>query len=230
MTSADGKVPTVVIAEDDPVIADEVRRVLEDLGLLVVAVVANGEGAVQEAVRWRPDLLVMDIGLEGHLDGIEAAHRLAASTPAPIVYLTGHADADTIRRAAGVSAAGYVLKPFTAAQLRAVVTLALSVGPSRPDVMGAQARDILSDIVDSLRRHGYATEKAHGWERRAVAAGLSRRELDVARGLVTGQRVATMAESLGLSEHTVRNHLKAVFRKVGVRSQADMVRWASIEH
>lgn len=116
----------ILIVEDDPTVADLIGRFLKLAGYQVAGSVGSGEQALIEAARLPPDLALMDIGLSGELDGVETAERLHARFDIPVVFLTGLADDDTIRRSREARAFGYLLKPFRQEDLKTSIDLALS--------------------------------------------------------------------------------------------------------
>jgi two-component system sensor histidine kinase UhpB len=119
----------ILVVEDDPAVADLIARYLKRSGYSVAACVATGEDALTEAARARPDLVLMDIGLQGELDGVQTAGRLRARFDVPVVFLTGLADDETLKRSQGAQAFGYLLKPFRPEDLKASIDLALNKHP-----------------------------------------------------------------------------------------------------
>jgi PAS domain S-box-containing protein len=115
----------VLIAEDESLIAEELQDRLNRMGLTVAAVVASGEDAIARARELLPDLVLMDIRLKGHLDGIEAAACLREQFNIPVIYLTAHSDDATINRAKRTGPVGYLLKPFAERELSVTIELAL---------------------------------------------------------------------------------------------------------
>src|SRR5580693_6352432 len=95
----DGLADRILIVEDERITAEDLEEVLKDLGYQVSAVVSSGEEAIREAERNRPDLVLMDIRIKGEMDGTEAARLLRERFDVPVVYLTAHADRDTLDRA-----------------------------------------------------------------------------------------------------------------------------------
>jgi two-component system sensor histidine kinase UhpB len=119
----------ILVVEDDPAVADLIARYLKKSGYDVAACVGTGEDALTEAARATPDLALMDIGLRGAIDGVQTAAELRARFNVPVVFLTGLADDETLKRSQGAQAFGYVLKPFRPEDLRASIDLALSKHP-----------------------------------------------------------------------------------------------------
>ena len=92
----DGK--KILLVEDESTVALDIQHILESSGYQVPFVTSNGEAAVKEAVKIRPDLVLMDITLKGTMDGIEAASKIIILN-IPVVYLTAHSDNLTLKRA-----------------------------------------------------------------------------------------------------------------------------------
>lgn len=101
----------VLVAEDETIIRMDLCALIERAGHEVVGEARDGSEAVGLAERVRPDLVVMDVKMP-HLDGIEAARRILATRPVPIVMLTAYASQDLVDRAAEVGVFGYLVKPF----------------------------------------------------------------------------------------------------------------------
>lgn len=117
--------PEILVVEDEGIVAMDIEERLENMGYSVCGVVASGEEAVQKAKSSTPDLVLMDIMLEGQMDGIEAASQIRSSLDVPVVYLTAHADEGTLERVKVTEPYGYVLKPFKELELRTVIEIAL---------------------------------------------------------------------------------------------------------
>ena len=95
------------------------------LGYGVAAHGGTGEEAIQLAAELRPDLVLMDIGLPGEMNGVDAADEIRTRFDIPVVYLTAHSDEDTLARAKLTGPFGYVLKPFETRDLRSTLEMAL---------------------------------------------------------------------------------------------------------
>jgi diguanylate cyclase (GGDEF)-like protein/PAS domain S-box-containing protein len=115
----------ILVVEDERTSALLVRRDLERLGYQALAVATSGVEAVRLARETRPDLILMDIGLEGDWDGIETARRICVERTVPVVYLTAAGDRETIERAKGEGTFGYLIKPFSLAGLHSTIEMAL---------------------------------------------------------------------------------------------------------
>jgi len=115
----------ILIVEDERIVAEDLKRCLEKLGYTVPGVVSFGEEAIREAEGKRPDLVLMDIMLNGDLDGIEAAEQIRTRLNIPIIYLTAYADKNTLERAKATEPFGYILKPFEERELHIVIEMSL---------------------------------------------------------------------------------------------------------
>jgi diguanylate cyclase (GGDEF)-like protein/PAS domain S-box-containing protein len=117
--------PRVLVVEDERIVALHLRQQLARLGYDVVALAASGERALNEIERLRPDIVLMDINIEGEIDGIETASRIPAELHTPVVYLTAYSEEATLARARATKPYGYLLKPFTERELHATIQMVL---------------------------------------------------------------------------------------------------------
>lgn len=115
----------ILVVEDERIVARDIEKRLKKLGYRVVASVASGEEALDQARLTRPDLVLMDIQLKGQLDGIQTAERIYADFEIPVVFLTAYADEETLQRAKVTEPFGYIVKPFDERDLHAAIEVAL---------------------------------------------------------------------------------------------------------
>ncbi len=154
----------LMLVEDERVIAFDLKNQLQSFGYRVGAVLASGEQAVRRVAEVAPDLVLMDIHLEGPLDGIEAALQIQARHRVPVVFLTAYAEDDTLRRALDCRPFGYLVKPCEARELHATIQMALArraveISVERSEQLFKQALDAASLGVlewrgDSMDLHG----------------------------------------------------------------------------
>ena len=114
----------VLLVEDDILIAWTISSTLKQLGCTVVDYADNADQAVERAIAVQPDVILMDIGLAGARDGIDAAGEIRTQTGKSVIYLTGHADVATLKRAAETAPLSFVFKPFDEATLGAALNQA----------------------------------------------------------------------------------------------------------
>jgi len=115
---------TIFIVEDEALVALDLRSRLEALGYSVAGTASSGREAVMKIAETRPDLVIMDIVLQGEMDGIEVAERIR-DLKVPVVFLTAYSDPETIGRARRAGAYGYLLKPYDDNSLNVTVKTAL---------------------------------------------------------------------------------------------------------
>jgi PAS domain S-box-containing protein len=117
---------TVLIVEDEAIIAADLAGKLEKLGYEIVGTEAKGEEAVESVFRLKPDVVLMDILLKGEMDGIEAAEAIQYRINAPaVIYMTSYSDDATLERAKLTQPYGYILKPFEERALSATIKMAI---------------------------------------------------------------------------------------------------------
>lgn len=115
----------ILIIEDEMVISMELTATLKRLGYEISGQAISGEEAVIKAGDLRPDLILMDIRLQGDMDGIEAAEIIRSRYDIPVVFLTAHSDEATLKRAIEIQPSGYLIKPFRDRELYSTIELGL---------------------------------------------------------------------------------------------------------
>jgi AmiR/NasT family two-component response regulator len=142
----------ILIVEDEPIISNDIKASLAKLGYEVCGWVASGASAVKSAEDLRPDLILMDIILQGDMNGIEAANIINKRFNIPIIYMTGNADMETIQSARDTNPYGYVLKPVNSMNLFSVIDTALRRHNLEKDLRDSEEkfRIISENIIDGL--------------------------------------------------------------------------------
>ncbi|MDP8979125.1 MAG: sigma 54-interacting transcriptional regulator [Acidobacteriota bacterium] len=150
----------IMIVEDERITAEDIHDILTHLGYTVTAMVSTGAGAIFEAERSRPDLVMMDIRIQGDMDGIQAAREIRDRFDIPVVYLTAHADRETLDRAKLAEPLGYLIKPFQESELLASIEMALH--KQKADRLSKQKDEILSATIQSIGEAMIATDMDGG--------------------------------------------------------------------
>jgi PAS domain S-box-containing protein len=119
------KQASILVVEDERIVAFDLKQQLEALGYRVAAVVPSGELAVEKAAELKPDLVLMDIHLEGAMDGVEAAEQIHACLRIPVIFLTAYAEDETLSRAQVSLPFGYLVKPCEVREVHATIQMAL---------------------------------------------------------------------------------------------------------
>ncbi|MEN6609558.1 MAG: response regulator [Methanoregulaceae archaeon] len=118
--------PTLLVVEDELVVAEDLRMTLSGMGYNVPGVAGDSDEAIALAGEIRPDIVLMDIVLEGsELDGIGTAEKIRAMYGIPAIFITAYSDNATIDRAKHVGPFGYILKPFNIREVRSAIEIAL---------------------------------------------------------------------------------------------------------
>jgi DNA-binding NarL/FixJ family response regulator len=222
-----------MIVEDEVIVAEDLKRNLHACGYDVSGCAVNGQEAVEMALRTMPDLILMDVFLDGDCDGITAARSITQAIDASIIFVSGHSTDSLIDAAVNSGADGYVVKPFQMGQLTSAIKLALHrrlecqrTGQSRPAFTESGRDEPFAAMTQRL--HALLTDDRLWFD---LADQVPRdqcvtpREREIIRGLVCYRRLSTVADVLGISVHTARNHLKSVFRKLNLHSQDELLRF-----
>jgi len=115
----------IMVVEDEIIVAEHIRRSLQNMGYSVTSVASSGAEAIKDAEDNNPDLVLMDIVLDGEIDGIETAKLIRSRFNIPIVFLTAFSDEKILERAKITEPFGYVIKPFNGTELRINIEIAL---------------------------------------------------------------------------------------------------------
>jgi len=226
----------VMIVEDEVIVAEDLKRNLRACGYDVPGYAVDGREAVNMAQRTRPDLILMDVFLEGNGDGFAAARTITRAVDASIIFVSGHSDDSLIDEAVQCGADGYILKPFQLGQVTSAIKLALhrrheaqrkgnahvsACQASRDEPFAGVTQRLQALLSDDSVWLDLA-DKADGVPRQPC---VTPREREIIRGLVCYRRVSTVANVLGISVHTARNHLKSILRKLDLHSQDELLRF-----
>jgi chemotaxis response regulator CheB len=117
--------PRILVVEDEPLAAQNLQERLSELSYRICDSVRSGEDAIAAAMKNLPDLILMDIRLEGKMSGVEAARQIWERLQTPVVFVTAHADLATLAAVKSTENYGYLVKPFHLASVQAAVELAL---------------------------------------------------------------------------------------------------------
>jgi len=117
----------ILIVEDEPILALELKEDLQDLGFVVSDVVTDGDMVLRSFLRNRPDVVLMDIRLQGFRDGIESAAQIRGFFPTPIVYLSSLAEREVAHRLPRTVPYAYLQKPYELPRLKDALDQALAM-------------------------------------------------------------------------------------------------------
>jgi DNA-binding NarL/FixJ family response regulator len=195
----------VLVADDEPLITAGVRTVLESApDIEVVAEVENGRDAVEQALRHRADVALIDINMPV-MDGLTAAERLRARSPSVrIVVLTAFGDEPNVLRALQNGAAGFVLKNCSPAELIGAVRAAHGGDAFLSPAVTRQVLGLLTPVEARRRR-----------EAARRLAALTPRESDVLRLVAEGLSNADIGKRLHMSETSIKTYMTRILAKLG---------------
>ncbi|MEB3341115.1 EAL domain-containing protein [Okeania sp.] len=141
----------ILVVEDELIAAENISRNLKKLGYEVIEIVDSGEEAIESATNNHPNLVLMDIMLQGNLDGIEAAGHIRSQLKIPVIYMTAYADDDTLGRAKLTEPYGYLVKPFKPQALKTTIEIALQKHKGEQAVESSYIKEI-EEVKNQLNK------------------------------------------------------------------------------
>jgi DNA-binding NarL/FixJ family response regulator len=213
MRSATGRL-RVIVADDQELVRDGFRMILESAGCDVVGEAADGREAVYLTRRRSPDVVLMDIRMPG-VDGLEATREIAGpgvANPVPVLILTTFDLDEYVMEALRAGASGFLLKDAGRDQLvEAVRAVARGDALIAPSITRRLIERFVARSPDPLP---------------AELDELTARELEVVREIARGRSNAELARELGISETTVKTHVARVLAKLRLRDRVQIVVFA----
>jgi DNA-binding NarL/FixJ family response regulator len=204
---------TLIIADDHVVWRAALRTVFSEC-FDVVAEAGEGNEAVDEALVWRPDVVVMDIKMPG-MDGLSAARRIKQSLPeTQVVILSATDHDDDIWEAIRVGASGYIIKDEAPEVMMEAVKNAADGKAYLPPLI---AKRVLDSFSGSMNGHKTM---------RSGDTPLNNQELTVLRLMAEGCRHKDIARELSISQRTVGNHIANIYGKLGIYDRAQAILYA----
>lgn len=205
------KAARVLIADDQTLFRTGLARLLdEDPRVEVIGLAADGAEAVKQALKLKPDVVLMDLKMP-NVDGIEATRQIIEADPAiKVLLLTTFETDNHVIQALKAGARGYVLKDSTA---ESIVSSIVAVMSGERVMASAVANRVLEMLT------GTTTPKE-------FYDGLTVRELEILKLLANGMANKQIAFSLKISEKTVRNHVSNTYEKLGIYDRSQAVLYA----
>lgn len=198
---------TVLLADDHAIVAEGLATLLRG-EFSLVGTVANGAELLEAARRLRPDVIVTDLAMPG-ISGLDALRQLRADgLAAKVVFLTMHANAQLAAEALRAGASGFVVKHSAGKELIAAIHTALR---GRTHVSPDLAPEVLATLAEP---------------RTGAGRHLTPRQRDVVRLLAEGRTMKEIAAALGVSARTVETHKYQAQEALGLRTTADLIRYA----
>jgi DNA-binding NarL/FixJ family response regulator len=194
--------PSILIVEDEALIAAEIDSALRKLGYRIAGKARNGDKALDLLASSHPDLVLLDIDIKGTRSGIDLARIIREKYNYPFVFLTAFSDRDTLSQLKDTMPYGYIVKPFSRGELLTTIELAL---------------------------HKFAAEQEGDFPalatiNRKLTDSLTEREYEVLALLNEGHSYREVGERLFISLNTVKYFQKLIFTKLGAASRLEALR------
>jgi DNA-binding NarL/FixJ family response regulator len=205
----------ILVADDHGLVRRGAGAVLRSRrGWRVVGQAANGREAVEKAIKLKPDVAILDIGMP-EMDGVEATRKILEAVPdTKVLVLTMHESTQMVRRALGAGARGYLLKSdLTECLAKAVKAV-------------ADGKLFLTPKVSEIVLHGFLRTSSEHQRTDRRGTRISARELEIVRLLAEGNSNKQIAAQLGITSRTVETHRAKIMLKLGLHSLADLIHYA----
>jgi two-component system NarL family response regulator len=208
---------SVVIVDDAELFREVLRAAFLQEGFEVSALAADAMKGIDMAREYQPDLVILDVLMPG-MSGLEVVGSISKASPrTKVVLLTSSESARDLLAAVKAGASGYLTKDTPLPKLVAAMHDVLEGGAALSPAMGGK---LFSALRDMLRHHGEAV---------ARSPELTGRELEILGHVGAGKTSKEIASELFISENTVRNHVRNVLDKLGLKSRFEAVTWAQRE-
>lgn len=186
----------VLIADDDGLTLMVMRKILTAMGHTVVAEAGDGNQATVLARETNPDLIVLDIRMP-KMDGLEAARIIQSQRPTPVIILSAHTESGLGSQAAGAGAHAYLVKPFTAEQLKPAIELALANFEKSSELEhklqqmneALETRKVVERAKGILMRQTGMDEEAAYLKLQRTARNENRKLVEVARAVIMAEQL-----------------------------------------
>jgi DNA-binding NarL/FixJ family response regulator len=201
---------SILIADDHEVVRSGLVNLLKDADVNVVAEATDGEEAVSKTLEFSPDVVLMDIRMQG-TDGLQALERIRAESPdTRVVMLSTYDNPTYVARSVALGANDYVLKGATRDELVASISRVANDEKPSDDSLLSKVKDAMAK-----RREGVGDD-----------VPLTNRETQVLRHIALGLSNREIGRSLGISVETVKEHVQNILRKISVTDRTQAAVWA----
>ncbi|MCI2228686.1 response regulator transcription factor [Polaribacter sp. MSW13] len=191
----------VLIVEDDPFIAEDIREALTNVDYNVVAVAHNKTDAINALEETSPDIALLDINLGDNLDGILIAETINTEFQIPFLYLTSYSNREILNKVKHTLPMGYIVKPFDEADLFSAIEIAVS---NYYQFNKTEALHI--ELINN-----------------AIPNTLTQKEFEVLKDIYQGKTNNQMANDHFVSINTIKTHIKKIYEKLDVHSRSEAI-------
>jgi len=191
----------VLVVEDDPFIAEDIREALTNVGYYVAGVAHNKVDAMDMLENISPDFALLDINLGDNLDGILIGEAINSKYQIPFLYLTSYSNREILNKVKHTLPMGYIVKPFDESDLFSAIEIAVS------NFYTFHKTDVLTlELVNNV-----------------IANTITQKEFDVLKDIYKGKTNNQMATDHFVSINTIKTHIKSIYEKLDVHSRPEAI-------
>ena len=199
----------ILVADDHSLFRDGLTSLLKASGFEVAGEAGDGEQAVRETLRLKPDIVLMDLHMPV-MSGLEALRQIRAAAPGTkVVMLTISDQSEDLVSAIEGGAYGYLLKSLDS---QSFISALRGLEKGEAPISGAMTGHLLAHIAQQARNSGPLNESR---------PALSEREIEILKLIAQGLKNKAIAEELQISENTVKYHLKHILQKLNLKNRAE---------
>ena len=189
----------VLIVEDDPIIGEDIRDMLTNVNYSAIDVAYSKEEAIVSIDTTQPDLVLLDINLDGKFEGFDIAEHINKTRKIPFIYLTSYSGKEILEKAKPTLPMGYIVKPFNERELYSNIEVALYNFSKflLPTVLSI-------DAVNSK-----------------IGTALTQKEFEVLEGLYQGKTNQQLADTQFVSVNTIKTHIKNIYEKMNTHTRSE---------
>ncbi|MCT4628973.1 response regulator transcription factor [Winogradskyella sp.] len=191
----------VLIVEDDPIIGEDIRDILTNVDYTAIGVAYSKAEAIDYINNENPDLVLLDINLDGNYEGFDIAEHINQTRRIPFLYLTSYSGKEIIERAKPTMPMGYIVKPFNEKELYSNIEVALY--------------NFSKFVLPATFNIQLINSK--------INSSLTQREFDILEGLFEGKTNRQLAESNFISVNTVKTHIKNIYEKMNTNTRSETI-------
>lgn len=191
----------ILIVEDNPIIAEDIKEMLSNANYSVIGIAFNKEDAIHHIASFLPDLVLLDINLNGNYEGFEVAEYINQSRTIPFVYLTSYSGKEILEKAKKTFPMGYIMKPFHEKELYSTIEIAIS----------------------NFSRFLLPVELNQENINKLISNPLTQKEIEILKGLYQGKNNQQLADEHFVSINTVKTHIKNIYEKLNTSSRLETI-------
>jgi DNA-binding NarL/FixJ family response regulator len=193
----------ILIVEDEPIIAEDIGALIERNDFVATAIAYTKKDALHELDTNLPDLVLLDINLNGEMDGLLIAEQIHEQYNIPFIFITSYSDKSTLEKAKYTEPSGYIVKPFNEAGLYSTIEIAM---------FNHAQKNKLKFPTLSLQTINKNLQEA-----------ISEREFTLLELIYDGKTNKQIAEILFISLNTVKKHINNTYLKLDATSRASAI-------